>query len=276
MKKWVVCLTITVVILSVITINGNILNNRTYTYAEDLEIIGEDLGLIIEPSGEKLFDLSNLNPGDRKSAKLTIKNNYEDPFNLYMTAEKVGEIEKIDLFDQLELEITYQEDKIFEGIIKDFATENISLGKIDRGDIEELEAEIHLPGSETGNEFQGKSLEVKWIFTAESKSSGDSTDDDDDDNDDNDNGRKRRKDRNDDTREEEIEEEIIIQEEIPQGVPKNIEKVKAQNVEEIIEIQEEVPQGIPLMPKTGEDIPIVMYSIGIIAILGGVAIGKRK
>ncbi|WP_026896142.1 hypothetical protein [Clostridiisalibacter paucivorans] len=272
MKKWVVCLTITVVILSVITINGNILNNRTYTYAEDLEIIGEDLGLIIEPSGEKLFDLSNLNPGDRKSAKLTIKNNYEDPFNLYMTAEKVGEIEKIDLFDQLELEITYQGDKIFEGIIKDFATENISLGKIDRGDIEELEAEIHLPGSETGNEFQGKSLEVKWIFTAESKSSGDNTDDDDDDND---NGRKRRKDRNDDTREE-IEEEIIIQEEIPQGVPKNIEKVKAQNVEEIIEIQEEVPQGIPLMPKTGEDIPIVMYSIGIIAILGGVAIGKRK
>ena len=26
---------------------------------------------------------------------------------------------------------------------------------------------VHLPGSETGNEFQGKSVDVKWIFTAQ-------------------------------------------------------------------------------------------------------------
>ncbi len=43
------------------------------SYAEDLELIGKELGLVVEPSSTKLFDLSNLNPGDTKEAKITIK-----------------------------------------------------------------------------------------------------------------------------------------------------------------------------------------------------------
>ena len=31
------------------------------SYAEDLELIGKELGLVVEPSSTKLFDLSNLN-----------------------------------------------------------------------------------------------------------------------------------------------------------------------------------------------------------------------
>lgn len=53
------------------------------SYAEDLELIGKDIGLVVEPANERLFDLRNLNPGDTKSAKITIKNNYKYPFNLY-------------------------------------------------------------------------------------------------------------------------------------------------------------------------------------------------
>lgn len=32
------------------------------SYAEDLELIGKDIGLVVEPENTRLFDLTNLNP----------------------------------------------------------------------------------------------------------------------------------------------------------------------------------------------------------------------
>ena len=44
-----------------------------------------------------------------------------------------------------------------------------SLGFQNPGDNKELMAIVYLPGAETGNEFQGTSVEVRWIFIAEQR-----------------------------------------------------------------------------------------------------------
>lgn len=139
-------------------------------YADDLELIGNDSGLVIEPESSKLFDLSNLNPGDSQEAKITIRNDYEEAFQLFMRAERVdvllGENEP-DLLGQLESTIYLGEDQIYEGSISDFAMGILDLGKFESGNELELRAVVHLPGPETGNEFQGSSAEVKWQFIAQ-------------------------------------------------------------------------------------------------------------
>lgn len=139
------------------------------SYADDIEVIGKDLGLVIEPSGEKFFDLQILNPGDIKKGSITVKNNYEHPFNLYMRAERIGEVDNVDLLNQLILQINYDGELMFEGPMNNFAKENIYLGKLEIGDVYKLDATVKLPGPETGNEFQGKKVDVKWIFTAQTE-----------------------------------------------------------------------------------------------------------
>ncbi|WP_130806325.1 hypothetical protein [Senegalia massiliensis] len=139
------------------------------SYADDIEIIGKDLGLVIESSREKFFDFQILNPGDIKKGSITLKNDYEYPFNLYMKAERIGEIDSVDLLNQLILQINYDGELIFEGSMNNFAKENIYLGKLEMGDVQKLDATVKLPGPETGNEFQGKKVDVKWIFTAQTE-----------------------------------------------------------------------------------------------------------
>ena len=49
------------------------------SYADDLELIGTNIGLEISPTATNLFDLQNLNPGDEEEGKVTIRNNYLAP-----------------------------------------------------------------------------------------------------------------------------------------------------------------------------------------------------
>ena len=139
------------------------------SYAGDLELIGKDLGLVIEPSNKKLFDLSNLNPGDTKEVEMTIKNQHSSYFELFMRAERIGSMPRDgnpDLFKQLIITVYLGDKEIYSGVMTDFATNNISLGRFKSKEIGKLRAVVHLPGKETGNEFQGESVDVKWIFIA--------------------------------------------------------------------------------------------------------------
>lgn len=142
----------------------------TPSYASDIEITGKAIGLEVSPSDTKMFDLGNLNPGDIKDAKIDIKNKYTEAFEVFIRAErsspKPGEGEA-DLFDQLVLTIYLDGIEIHSGPIKGFAIDNKSLGNFPQNSVKELRAVVHLPGSATGNEFQDKSLEVKWYFIAE-------------------------------------------------------------------------------------------------------------
>ncbi|MGI5851349.1 MAG: LPXTG cell wall anchor domain-containing protein [Clostridiales bacterium] len=140
------------------------------SYAKDLVLVGRDKGLEIIPESRRLFNLTKLNPGDTYEANLTIENKYIAPFELFMRTERVSKIPKegeADLFKQLLLTVYLGREEIYSGSMKDFAAANTSLGKFDVSDSQVLKAVVHLPGPETGNEFQGKSVNVKWIFIAQ-------------------------------------------------------------------------------------------------------------
>lgn len=270
-------------VLSLVLGTFNIVG-QSISYAEDLELRGTNLGLEIIPTTSKLFDLQNLNPGDSKEGKITIKNNYVAPFNLYMRAERMSPYllpEEADLFEQMILTVKLRGNTVYSGPMKDFATSNIFLGSFDPNDIEELVATMNLPGPETGNEYQGKSVDVKWIFIATSEGPPDppnppgppgppdppDTDPPDD-------------------TPEEPEEVEILEEEIPQGVPEEPEEVEImeeevpqgtpEESEEVEILEEETPLGIPKLPKTGEISPMIFYGTGMLFILMGTKLGFRK
>lgn len=253
---------------------------QSISYAEDLELRGTNLGLEIIPTTSRLFDLQNLNPGDNKQGKITIKNNYVSPFNLYMKTERMSPspVEgEVDLFDQIILTVYLRGSVVYSGPMKDFATSSIFLGVFNPNDIEDLEATISLPGPETGNEFQGKGVDVKWIFIATSE--GPPV-----------------------TPEPPIrptptppttvtvipivtplavpeppEEIEITEEEIPLGVPEILQETEEVEEEIIEEIEEEkIPLGIPKLPKTGELSPMMFYGAGMLFILMGLQLGLKK
>lgn len=256
------------------------------SYADNLEIIGTDLGLEVVPSGTKLFDLTNLNPGDRKEAKIDIKNNYTLPFEVFMRTERTSpqpQLGEADLFKQLILTIYLNNSKIYSGPMKDYATSNISLGNFNPNSEKELRAIVHLPGPGTGNEFQGKSLEVKWYFIAELTKSEDPRDPEGPRN---------------PTRptipinsggQTELETVEIIEDEIPKDIPEiedieNIEETeeienpkKTEEIEELIEIiEDDVEKGLPKLPKTGETSSLIYYTLGVVLISSGIGIKVKR
>lgn len=260
------------------------------SYAENLELIGRDVGLVIEPSSTKLFNLSNMNPGDTQEAKIDIKNQYTLPFQLFMRAERMSPFpeDEVDLLEQLQITVNIDGIEIYSGPMINFATNNIDLGRFNINADVELNATVHLPGPGTGNDFQGKSVDVKWIFIAES-----------------------------DTpptpeppgppgpeppfvppiiitpitptppiapeeppAEPEVpEEEEVIDEEVPEGVP-DIEPeeppMEPEGPEEEEIIDETIPQDRPRMPRTGEASPMLYYGLGTILIGLGVGTGRKR
>jgi LPXTG-motif cell wall-anchored protein len=249
------------------------------SYADDLEVIGNELGLEVTSENTRLFDLTNLNPGDTHEAKIDIKNNYTDPFEVFMKTERTShqpEPGEADLFEQLELTIYLDNVQIYTGPMKDYAKSNISLGDLNQNAEKELRAVVHLPGPETGNEFQGKSVEVKWIFIAQADpdeppggGGGGSTVII--------------------TPIEPEEPEEEIKEEVPEDIPDEPEdsEVEIQEIDEEIpedkpekpgeleeEIEEEIPEAQPIMPKTGEIPATIYYALG--SMLVGLGLGFRK
>lgn len=225
-------------------------------YANNLELVGKNIGLVVVPSDNRLFDINNLNPGDNITSSLKIRNEYNYPFTLSMKTERMSggnEENEIDIYKKLFLTIYYKNEKIYAGPMNGFGNDSILLGKFSPGAEEEIVATVNLPGSETGNEYQGKSVNVKWIFIAQS--SGSDTHDDDDD---------------------------VPDKNIPdEDVPEEDTDIPDEDVtEEYIDIPDnEVPKGdINIeMPKTGEVNPFIYYSIGSILILSGaVCVLKKK
>ncbi|WP_422485129.1 hypothetical protein [Gudongella sp. DL1XJH-153] len=236
------------------------------SYAENLKIIGNNIGLEVDPSGTSLFNLTNMNPGDTNEAKIDIYNSLEYRFQLFMRTERVSKAPsqgEADLFKQMVLTIQYDGDEIYNGSMADFAQSNISLGFLYPGDDKELKATVYLPGAETGNEFQGKSVEVRWVFIAEHKPDNPPTDS----NESEDTDRPDRQDRPDNP--EEPEEILEISEEVPKAFP-------VLEQPEIIEAQEEIPLMIPILPRTGA-IPAVLYYLAGSLFLGlGIRIKNRE
>lgn len=161
--KQITKVTATLAVVLVLLISAS----PVWALTTDMELVGEAAGLILAPAGGKLFDLRNINPGDTRQATLKIRNGYSKWYDLWMRAEDIT-AEEPSLFEVMELTVTYRDKEIYRGPVAGFARGTIYLGRFRPGESGELAVTVHLPGLETGNEFQGKSAGVKWVFTAQS------------------------------------------------------------------------------------------------------------
>ncbi len=132
----------------------------------DLEIVGESEGLVVVPAGKNLFDLTNMNPGDSRQALIELRNDYTKCYDIWLRAEDVA-MDKPGLFEVMEMTVRYRGKPLYEGPVTGFAGgEGIYLGCFQPGESGVLAVAVELPGLKTGNEYQGESASVKWLFTA--------------------------------------------------------------------------------------------------------------
>lgn len=160
-------------ILLILTIS--IMFSYNNSYASNLKVVGDTEGLAIIPKDTKMFDLNNLNPGDKEEIEITLENKYIDCYiDIFVRTErasKAPEEGEAELLEQLKVKVYLEEALIYDGEMKGFATTNTSLGTLELNEDKKIRVVARLPGYETGNEFQGKELKVNWIFTAQSNCS---------------------------------------------------------------------------------------------------------
>ena len=102
-------------------------------YASTLELVGSDLGLKITPEDTKLFNITNMDPGQTVSSKITVINTSKAPFELFLRTERTSTVPlpgEPDLFMQIKLTISFRGKVIANRSMFDFASTEggLSLG----------------------------------------------------------------------------------------------------------------------------------------------------
>lgn len=118
--------------------------------------------------GDDFFsNFGNLMPGDHLSETVKIGNNYVQPVAIYFSAEN---IDNADILDKITLEIKNDENLIYSGPLSSPIAKQL-LGTYNRGEISNFIFTISLP-ADLKNEDALKTAKIRWIFSAEVKSSG--------------------------------------------------------------------------------------------------------
>ena len=207
------------------------------------KIEGESNGLIIESPLDP-EDTGNLNPGDRKHSQLKLTNTNRRPVAVFISTVIVSEETPSGgepLADGMFLTIEDEDTTVCSGTFREARDKgNISLGRMASGEEKILDFYADFPGEESGNEYQGSSMKVQWVFTTQSSSSGGGG------------GRRRGG----------GEEEITVDEPdifVPPDEPVTVEDLP-----------------LPGMPKTGEGPPYPYYLAGACAIVAGVGLLRKE
>lgn len=176
---------ISIVVVLITCIALLLADNPRYTHA--FVVKGADCGLRVEASPDYV-DVNNLNPGDKKSSYLTVHNDGAKEltyfFEIEKTGGKPGEYRGVagrELAEKLEFTIERNGVLYFEGLVSEFNKEKQKGIKLAAGDQDKLDITVHLPGEETGNEYQGASVTVKFAFWATCNNGGDDDDENGDD-----------------------------------------------------------------------------------------------
>ena len=170
MKRYLKCIVMTLALLLVLNVQGVL----AQTLPSNVHLVGNEDGILISLPGEETNFLykDGMLPGDSIDREMIIENKYEQPYTLYMRAERVTpKEEKFDLLTKLQLKITYKDEVIYEGPVsgEDGLVKDIELGTFQPGDETKLHAVVTLDGPSTGHEYMNKEGAVDWIFTAASE-----------------------------------------------------------------------------------------------------------
>lgn len=218
------------------------------------KIEGESNGLIIASPLDP-EDTGNLGPGDQKHSRLKLTNTNTSPVTVYIRTVIVDEDTPPDgkpLAEGMFLTIKDGDKEIFSGTFGDAHEEgNISLGSMEHQDEKIMDFYADFP-EDSGNEYQGASMKVQWVFTTQTSDDGGGGG----------GGGSRRRDRGGDEEEITVEEPDIF---VPPEEPIT--------VEEPVTV-EDLP--LPGMPKTGEGPSYPYYLAGACAIVAGIGLLRNK
>ncbi len=149
-----------------------------YTWAQDN---GHPCRVELAPE-VPLFELENINPGDTEESSVTVTKTGSASAELFFAWEYIEGNPELgedgSLFDQLEMEIISDGTVLFEGLMSDWEydrdnpsiedavniTEKLEMEFMEQGDEITLDFKVHLPGPETGNKYQGATLETRLVF----------------------------------------------------------------------------------------------------------------
>lgn len=231
------------------------------------EIVGESNGLTIAVQSDYV-DTGNLNPGDKKDSSLTLTNTGEDTLTVYIRTDIISQETRGGgyLADVMRLTIKDGDTAVNDDEIFSDAAEkgNIQIGRMAPGAVKILNFHVEFPaelpdGKDLGNEYQGASMNVKWVFTTESSGNGGGDDHDRRDDDD------EREPDEPDVPDITVEDEPVPIGPVDEGEPSEPPVTAG---------DEEIPGG-PAMPKTGETSPLYFFAAGAFLAVVGYAVRKK-
>ena len=130
---------------------------------------GQAEKFVFVPENTDLFQsFKNVMPGDELTQTITVKNSASCKVKLYLRAETVDE-EYQDFLSQLKLTVTQQDDSdLFEAAAdeQDGLKDSVCLGTLSPGANETLMVKLEVPNT-LGDQYQNKTGEIHWVFTAE-------------------------------------------------------------------------------------------------------------
>jgi len=211
-----------------------------YTFAAGITLTGDADGLKLESEEGPLFAEENMAPGDEAATEVTVKNEGKKKFSLTVSAKKTGDNDGDDLlFEALQVKITGPggDPVYYSGSMSEMNVTNaVKIGAIPAGGEKKLAFTVLFPREE-GNECQGASLNMSWIFNATGDSQGGGGG--------------------------------------GGGGTYEPEPPGVSPEEEELEIKPEPPAVKPDMPRTGEGVPYLYYLLGGLALLVGTQLVRK-
>ena len=141
-----------------------LLLSLTSVYAsDDVEMLGTFSDKFeLTSDGDKLFDLTIMNPGDVWENKLEIKNHTGEKMEVRLV-EVVNKLEENLMFDVLNVKIYIGEELHYEGPYNKIPASDWIV--VENGELIIVKVVLEFPG-ECGNEYQNKPFDSEWKFEA--------------------------------------------------------------------------------------------------------------
>lgn len=159
-KKWALVVVLTLLVTGILLIcNGN------NSYASNLVLTGDTVGLSITPSNEELFLLRDMLLGETAVSGIEIRNTDNYPFALSVKVQTVeNDVQtEADLLEILDIKVFVDGTEITSFPAKGGSH---SLGKFAPRQTTQLDIYLALDGERAGNEYQQASAELQWTFEA--------------------------------------------------------------------------------------------------------------
>ena len=131
--------------------------------------IMNSLGLEVKVP-HKTVDLANLNPGDSKATSLQVSNKGLNEIMVFIRTNILEEttLRGGYLADKVNFSIKEEGNILADDVLRGVGNMgNILIGTLKPGDSKTLDFSSYLPGTETGNEYQGAYMRVSWTFVVQ-------------------------------------------------------------------------------------------------------------